>query len=137
MTCASTFEVRKWLLCFQDVRTASNPEKPLAGKRPVAVFVARSTDNGKTWSGPAELKIDSPHWFACSAPIRELPDGALILGLYTEDGKAGSAFGATIKSYDGGRSWQDLALIGEKAGVYLDAETDVIWLKDGTLLAAL
>jgi hypothetical protein len=42
-------------------------------------------------------KIDSHHWFACSAPIRELPDGALILGLYTGDGKAGSAFGATTQ----------------------------------------
>jgi peptidoglycan/xylan/chitin deacetylase (PgdA/CDA1 family) len=116
---------------------AANPEKPLPGKRPVAVFVARSTDNGKTWSEPAELKIDSPHWFACSAPIRELPGGALILGLYTEDGKSGSAFGASIKSYDGGRSWKDLALIGEDSGLYLDAETDLIRLKDGTLLAAL
>ena len=37
-------------------------------------------------------------------------------------------------------AWQDLkdlALSGEKSGVYLDAETDVTPLKDGKLLAAL
>jgi hypothetical protein len=90
-----------------------------------------------TWSEPAELRIDSTHWFACSAPIRELPDGSLILGLYTEDAKAGTAFGATIQSADGGTTWQHLAYIGEKAGLYLDAETDVVRLKDGRLLAAL
>jgi hypothetical protein len=103
--------------------------------KPHAVFLARSTDNGKTWSPPAELKIDAPEWFVCSAPIRELADGSLILGLYTEEGDR--AYGATIRSTDGGKTWGDLARIGEMSGVYLDAETDVIQLKDGSLLAAL
>ena len=88
-------------------------------------------------SEPTEVKIDSTTWFACSAPVREMPDGSLILGLYTEDGKTNRAYGATIKSYDDGKSWQDLALIGADSGLSLDAETDVIRLKDGTLLAAL
>jgi len=61
----------------------------------------------------------------------------LILGLYHEDPKTNVAFGATIKSYDAGTTWKELALIGEKDGVYLDAETDVVALKNGTLLAAL
>ncbi len=47
------------------------------------------------------------------------------------------AFGATVKSHDGGNTWRDLALIGEKSGVFLDAETDVLPLRDGRLLAAL
>ena len=101
----------------------------------VAVLLARSTDNGKTWSEPSKLNLDSLYSFACSSPVRQLPDGSLILGLYHEHGNL--AFGATVKSYDGGKTWQDLALIGEKAGVYLDAETDVVPLKDGRLLAAL
>jgi Neuraminidase (sialidase) len=103
----------------------------------VAVFLARSTDNGKTWSKPARLNLDSPYSFACSAPVRQLPDGSLILGLYCEDGTAKRTFGATVKSYDGGKTWKDLAYIGEKSGVYLDAETDVVRLKGGKLLAAL
>lgn len=103
-------------------------------KNRVAVLFARSTDHGKTWSQPAKLKPDSSHSFACSSPVRQLPDGSLILGLYCEH-KA--AFGATIKSYDGGKTWKELALIGEKSGLPLDAETDVVRLKDGKLLAAL
>jgi Neuraminidase (sialidase) len=104
-------------------------------KDQVAVLLASSTDQGKTWGKPVKLKLDSPYSFACSSPVRQLPDGFLILGLYHE--KSNLAFGATVKSHDGGKTWKDLALIGEKAGVFLDAETDVVPLKDGKLLAAL
>lgn len=123
------------LLCNWFV--APNPNKPLPGNRPIAIFVSRSTDGGQTWSVPEELKGDSPDWFACSAPIRELSDSSWILGLYHEDSKANRVFGATIKSYDRGKTWTDLATIGENSGLYLDAETDVIALRNGTLLAAL
>jgi len=103
----------------------------------VAILLARSTDHGKTWSEPVKLNLDSPYSFACSSPVRELSDGSLILGLYHEDDQKYLAFGATVKSYDGGKTWKELALIGEKSGVYLDAETDVVTLKGGKLLAAL
>ena len=106
-------------------------------KNQVAVFLARSSDQGKTWGEPIKLKLDSPYSFASSSPMRQLPDGSLILGLYHEDDKKGLAFGATVKSHDGGKTWKDVALIGEKAGVPLDAETDVVRLKGGKLLAAL
>jgi Neuraminidase (sialidase) len=105
--------------------------------KPHAVYFARSADNGKTWSQPAEVKIDAAEWFVCSAPVRELADGSLILGLYTETTKGTVAYGATIRSTDGGKTWGDLARIGDTAGLYLDAETDVVQLKDGSLLAAL
>jgi sialidase-1 len=42
-----------------------------------------------------------------------------------------------VKSYDGGKTWKEPALIDEKAGIFLDAETDVVPLKDGRLMAAL
>jgi hypothetical protein len=67
----------------------------------VAIWLARSTDQGKTWSKPVKLKLDSPYSFACSAPVRKLPDGSLILGLYCEDKKAKRPFGATVTSIEG------------------------------------
>lgn len=102
-----------------------------------AILIARSIDNGKTWSKPVQLKLDSPYSFACSAPVRQLADGSLILGLYCADEKTKKTFGATVRSSDGGKNWKDLAYIGEKADIHLDAETDVVPLKDGKLLAAL
>ena len=62
----------------------------------VAVWIARSADGGKSWSKPAKLDLDSPYPFACSSPIRELPDGSLIMGLYHEDEKKNLA--ETIRS---------------------------------------
>lgn len=103
----------------------------------VAVLLARSTDQGKTWGEPVKLALAPPYSYACSSPVRQLPDGSLILGLYHEDGGKDLAFGATVKSYDGGKTWKDLAPIGAKSGVFLDAETDVVPLKGGRLLAAL
>jgi hypothetical protein len=44
-----------------------------------------------------------------------LSDGSLILGLYCEDDKTKRGFGATVKSYDGGKTWKDMAYIGGKA----------------------
>jgi Neuraminidase (sialidase) len=108
----------------------------LQGNR-VVVKLAQSRDQGKTWSKPIDLDIRSPYAFACSSPVRQLSDGSLIMSLYHEDGSKNLAFGATAKSYDDGKTWKDLALIGEKSGVYLDAETDVLPLKDGRLLSAL
>ena len=39
----------------------------------VAVLLARSTDQGKTWSEPVHVDPDTHVSFACSAPIREAP----------------------------------------------------------------
>ena len=43
---------------------------------------------------------DYGSWFAYSSPVRELPDGSLIMGIYSEwDNNVDFlAFGATIKS---------------------------------------
>jgi sialidase-1 len=116
--------------CLNDGTLLLNWFTPLAANadRPLAIRLARSADHGKTWSDPVTLEFNSRYAFACSSPVRQLDDGSLILGLYHEDEQRGLAFGATVKSYDGGKTWKDLALIGEHAGVYLDAETDVVQL---------
>ncbi|MBM4079887.1 MAG: DUF1080 domain-containing protein, partial [Planctomycetes bacterium] len=70
---------------------------------PFEILTTRSTDGGHTWSEPQLVEINSPLAWACSAPIRELPDKSLIMGIYHESGAG--AFGGTIKSYDRGKTW--------------------------------
>lgn len=92
-----------------------------------------STDGGKTWEKQGQQV--TPTGWACSAPVREMPDGTLILGVYTE-GSEGS-YGGVVRSTDHGRTWSAPIPIGQEAKLPLDAETDVILLRDGTLYAAL
>lgn len=91
-----------------------------------------SRDGGETWD--AEPQVVAVGW-PSSAPVRELPDGTRILGVYREEG--GTAYGGIIRSTDGGQTWCVPIPIGKGSGVRLDAETDCVLLKDGTLYAAL
>jgi len=92
-------------------------------------WMATSTDAGRTWSQPQLIAAE----YACSAPVRQLSSGTLILGLYEE--KNGKAFGAVTLGQQGGKSWSPPIRIDNR-GQYLDAETDVIELADGRLYAA-
>ncbi len=87
-----------------------------------------SKDMGRTWSASMQIAKD----YYCSAPVRELPDGRLILGLYRQTGK--TSHGAVVISEDSGETWGEPVDI-DNGGYKLDAETDVIPLKDGTLYA--
>lgn len=94
--------------------------------------VVLSHDGGKTWETQAQTLIED---WACSAPVRELRDGTYVLGVYSEGG--GKAWGGVVRSTDRGKTWSEPIAIGKESGAYLDAETDVIQLRDGTLFAAL
>ena len=85
------------------------------------------------WAKPGRLPRQISKDYYCSTPIRELSSGRLILGLYAE--RDGTAHGAVVYSDDGGRTWGREVDI-DNGGIRLDAETDVIELKDGTLYAA-
>ena len=95
-------------------------------------FLVSSKDHGKTWSAPR--LINREH--VCSSPIRVLEDGSLILGMYREHVDQGVAYGGVVKSSDQGRTWSSFIKMNSD-GAYLDAETDVIQLRDGSLYAAL
>ncbi|GMV94251.1 MAG: hypothetical protein AMXMBFR82_40290 [Candidatus Hydrogenedentota bacterium] len=98
------------------------------GYRGIGTWMVESTDAGQTWTG---LRPVSPYY--ASTPVRELADGRLILGLYQETGD--DAFGAVAISMDKGATWSPPVDI-PNGGLRLDAETDVIALKDGRLYAA-
>jgi hypothetical protein len=91
-----------------------------------------SRDGGETWD--TEPQVVAAGW-PSSAPVRELPGGTRVLGVYHEEGA--TAYGGVIRSTDGGKTWCAPIPIGQRSGVRLDAETDLVRLKDGTLYAAL
>ncbi|MBM3472336.1 MAG: exo-alpha-sialidase [Armatimonadetes bacterium] len=74
--------------------------------------------------------------YACSAPVREQPDGSLVLGLYYERPGTG-AWGAVVISTDKGETWSAPIDIGRESGHYHDAETDTCRLANGDLLAVM
>jgi len=105
------------------------------GNSAVPNIVARmgifeSADNGKTWSEP---RFPFPDNVVGCSPVRILSNGTLLMPLYTS--KAGElSSGAVSLSNDQGKTWSDVIMI-PNGGRSLDAETDVIELKDGTLYA--
>lgn len=114
------------LICnFFSLRKAATPGESLVG---LGTWIVTSGDLGKTWSAPRRLFAD----YYCSAPIRELSDGRLVLGLYRELAKTSA--GAVGISDDSGKTWCVVDI--DNGGFRLDAETDVIELADGALYAA-
>lgn len=125
------------LVCTFFTLIKKTPEERSAGGgenwRGAGVQIITSRDNGKTWD--AKPLAPFPDWY-CSAPVRQLPDGTCVLGLYREDPETKLSVGGTARSSDGGRTWEKPVPI-RAPGVSLDAETDVIRLNDGSLYAAL
>ncbi len=95
--------------------------------------LVRSADGGETWE-PTPITVSDE--YACSAPVREQPDGSLVLGLYYEKREVG-AWGAVTISEDRGLTWSEPITIGRESGHYHDAETDTCRLANGDLLAVM
>lgn len=116
------------IICnFFSLSRSAQPGKSLEFEGSLLVS---STDHGKSWSEPQ--LINREH--ACSSPIRVLQNGDLILGMYGE--RNGVAYGGVVRSSDRGRTWTPMIKM-DSNGAYLDAETDIIQLQDGSLYAAL
>ena len=82
--------------------------------RPMArCLVARSTDNGKTWS-PDPVQVPLPPGLDkvyCSARIMRLPDGTLLLPVYGRTDGVKNYASAVVRSTDNGATWGDGVLI--------------------------
>jgi hypothetical protein len=108
--------------------------KPKPGNPPwegLGCRMVTSRDGGQTWD--TEPQVISKDYY-CSSPIRRLPNGRLMLGLYAET--KDTAWGAVTISDNGAKTWCQPIDI-PNGGLRLDAETDVIQLKDGSIFAAL
>lgn len=115
------------LICtFFSLRNAPEKNPPWDG---LGSWMVTSDDAGRTWSQPRQIAEN----YYCSSPVRELSDGRLILGLYAEED--GKGWGAVTLSGDGGETWSKPIDI-DNAGMPLDAETDIIELKNRRLYAA-
>ncbi|MBN1554708.1 MAG: exo-alpha-sialidase [Phycisphaerae bacterium] len=95
-------------------------------------YLIQSNDAGLSWSTPRSL---APAPYFISSPIVEVSTGRLIAPLYYEDDVAGIAHGAVTLSDDGGANWSSPIDIPNPSGVFLDAETNLIERKDGSLWA--
>jgi hypothetical protein len=111
---------------FFSLARSSEAGRPYDG---LGTWLVTSDDAGKSWSPPRQV---SRRYYA-SAPIRQLSTGRLVLGLYAETDQ--SAHGAVTYSDDGGATWSKEVDL-DSGGARLDAETDLIELRDGTLYAA-
>ncbi len=114
------------LVCnFFSLRNAEGKSPPWIG---LGTWMVTSTDLGRTWSAPQQISKN----YYCSAPIRQISGGRLILGLYQE--LPNTSAGAVAISDDGAKTWRVVDI--PNGGYRLDAETDVIELTDGALYAA-
>jgi hypothetical protein len=97
----------------------------------LGTYIVESSNGGATWSAPRQL---APSPYYVSAPVRRLSTGRLALGLYSEP-VGQTAHGAVTLSDDGGATWTSPIDIPNSSGANLDAETDLIELKNGNLWA--
>lgn len=101
----------------------------------------RSGNGGQTWEAPPTF-IQAPTLEEAMSrdPIHELPDGSLLLSVYTGYPAAPDA-AWIIRSWDGGKTWGDPSLIaGDPSGVPYRAgtsynETSLVILEGGAAVA--
>jgi sialidase-1 len=93
-------------------------------------YLVKSNDSGATWSSPEPF---APAPYYVSSPVRQLSSGRLLTPLYYEGN--GVAHGAVTISDNGGETWSAPIDIPNSSNAYLDAETDIIQLKNGNLWA--
>lgn len=94
-------------------------------------YVVRSHDGGHTWDNLPTLVAKG---YACSAPVRQLKDGTLLLGAYRGEASVKGYASGVCRSTDNGKTWSAPIMIPNSSRHSHD-ETDVTELKSGMVLA--
>lgn len=108
-------------------------------------MIMRSTDEGKTWSKPVTL-IDTPDDDRHPAFV-ELEDGTLICSFFTYPGEPengdlekdpkGAAKVRTVRSMDGGLTWEKESRLLETGFLYDETDGPFLKLRDGSIMMAI
>lgn len=115
---------------------AGSPAKrPGDGTRYKEIWLARSRDNGETWGEPELIPSTADDHYGVGGPIRELPDGTLLMPIYRELPDPLRVWSLAILSEDGGRTWSKPYVVDPDNDD--NDEPDVIALPDGSLLCVM
>lgn len=71
------------------------------------LWLAVSTDHGRTWSEPRLIEHMAGAYYGCSSPILELHDGTLLWPVYREYQKPLRNWSAVLRSTDKGLTWSE------------------------------
>jgi sialidase-1 len=114
-------------------RNPGNVTESQVGERDRTVWVARSTDDGATWSSPAEIssQVKRPGWtWYATGPGNgiQLKSGRLVIPCDHNEGVS-ARYSHVIYSDDGGATWRIGGSAEEKTN-----ESAVVQLKTGELV---
>ncbi len=76
--------------------------------------VIRSTDDGKTWSGPIWLNSPGRFYERSHAQPIQMPDGGILWPTYCLDSRDGLEFGVIHRSDDAGKTWRVVSTVRRK-----------------------
>ncbi len=102
------------------------------------VYVIRSTDQGKTWGPPSKIDKFPSQDLSPYGKIINIEDGGLLMHIYAEDdlldvgAKEGRYYAYASRSWDGGKTWDDVSFMSDGFG-----EVGFLQTKEKKILAAM